>query len=255
MLTSSIFLLLLGPLDPINIIDERNGCSQCHSGAIQGTIENRFFVEDPEDDFASIDTYEEGKTYRIRVLFDPIANNGNYRVAFRVGAFREGQIAGEFEDPMAAGDNVFQASGWMAARIDTSNLALAEEVTFDWTAPSHGRDVSFFLSRVEANRNGGSGGDRGSIDESITLFGLNNDVDDDSSMSAGSGDGSQGASGAGSNGQLQSGSSKYGVNFSTGCMLKLTDESRPLASLVFLIVLGFSFLILRRRRQAETDEG
>ena len=255
MLASSIFLLLLGPADPINIIDEINGCSSCHSGAIQGSIENRFFVEDPDDGFASIDTYEEGNTYRIRVLFDPIANNGNYRVAFRVGAFREGQIAGEFEDPMAAGDNVFKASGWMAARVDTSNLALAEEVTFDWTAPSHGRDVSFFLSRVEANRNGVSSGDRGSINESITLFGLNNDVDDDSSAASGSGDESQDASEAGSNSQPQFGSSKYGVNFSTGCMLKMTDESRPWASLIFLIVLGLSFLILRRRRQTETDGG
>lgn len=251
MLTSSIFLLLLGPLDPGAAVFELNGCSSCHSGTIQGSIENRFFVEDPDDGFASIDTYEEGKTYRIRVLFDPIANNGNYRVAFRVGAFREGQIAGEFEAPIAAGENVSEVSGWMAARVDTSNLSLAEEVTFNWTAPSHGRDVSFFLARVEANRNGVSGGDRGSINESITLFGLSqdDDSDEDSSASSGSGDDSQGASGDGSTGQLQSGSSKYGVNFSTGCMLKLADDSRPMGSLIFLLVLGVSFLSLRRRRQ------
>ncbi len=260
MISSLLGLILFAWSAPEVFFDEQD-CSRCHSGVIAGNIDNNLWIEDPENNFEEVETYIEGKTYRIRVLFDnPILANGSYRVAFSLGAFRQGQVAGTFSnlpDPGASGSLFYGSSsrGWLAVRRHTPTLASAATVSFDWIAPAHGRDVTFFLVRVEANGNSANSGDRGSARESLLLRGPNGDDDsvDPPSPAAGNGGAGDVSIDSGSDldpAEIRKGPSRYGVDFASGCSLVLNQRDR-VSVWIFLVglLMTFFFRIQKSRCQ------
>jgi hypothetical protein len=240
-------MMLALPLHAFNVPSVMLGqssCTGCHGGTIgfvgYGTS---FGVEDPDTDvlLTSGSEYIPGKTYRLRVSFDPISTE----VAFKLQAVSPstGQPQGDLidiaGDPGVAGTAFSGNGATMAARIEAAAPAGAEDVFVDWIAPDDGKTVLFKWIRVESNNNGANSGDAASSEEQFQLKGPNSvqgSSEFDGDIDENSEDGGDGS------GSFARGS-EFDNDFAAACGV-VQSHSNSFDWFAFLVAMAGVFLIL-----------
>lgn len=234
-----------------NVMLGQSSCTGCHTGMIGFTgYGESFGVEDPDTDvlLTSGSEYIPGKTYRLRVSFEPMSTE----VAFKLSALSPstGQAQGELldiaGDPGIAGTAFSGNSATIAVRVDAAAPAGAEDVYIDWIAPDNGNTVFFEWLRVETNNDDNNSGDASGPAEQFSLKGPNS--------SSGSGEFDGDIEGNGSEEGDDDGSfargSEFGNDFSASCgVLQGSASSRFDWIGLFLALFGVVLILGRGRKQ------
>lgn len=215
-------------------------CGSCHTGTPGISSDMAFALEDPEDNFSAVKTYEPNKTYRVHLRFQ--ANGSANLIGYRLAArFFDLQKAGEIEDPEFGNFARSADDATLANYFDADLPAQINDIYINWQAPDSGANIKFFLDRVEANGNGDQTGDRGNPTVGVYIIkGSNGDKVEEEPMGETNSDGSMGSGAEFSNRHRTRNSSAYG-NFSGGCG-SIQSASPISGAKVFFWLIGLSFL-------------